>query len=75
MIEVTSPTNRTAHTVTGDQGLVARCPDCDGRDFLVQGDDAVLLACLSCDSHWRDARGEVWRVDHRPHPRPTTVVS
>ncbi len=50
------------HTVEGDHGLFAQCPDCSGHDFLIEGSDVVLFACLSCNSRWRYALGYVWQV-------------
>ncbi len=75
MIETTPHTNPATHTVKGDHGLFARCPDCDGRDFLIQGVGAVLFACLTCDSRWRCSLGYVWRVDHGRRSATGTVTA
>lgn len=68
MIDTTAATDSTVsrqgQTVAGDHGLFAQCPDCAGRDFLIEGSGTVLFACLSCDSRWRYALGYVWQVAH-----------
>lgn len=74
MIDTTSDTTG-SHTVEGDSGLFARCPDCDGRDFLVEDCGTVLFACLTCDSRWRYSLGYIWRVIHEAKPDQATVTA
>jgi len=56
------PPASTAHFVHGDTGLFADCPDCNGRDFLVDETGLVSFACLECGSQWHYHLGYVWRL-------------
>lgn len=69
MIETESA--RHGHTIAGDRGLFAQCPDCDSRDFLIDDVGSVLFACLGCDSRWRYSLGYVWRVEDRTLSKQT----
>lgn len=66
MIQADSRTPHT-HLVHGEHGLFADCPDCNGRDFLVEETGVVLFACLSCGSHWHYHLGYVWRINTEQH--------
>lgn len=74
MIDNTSDTTAN-HTVEGDSGLFACCPDCNGRDFLVKDLGPVLFACLTCDSRWRYLLGYTWRITPRAQPGNAGVIS
>ena len=73
MIDNTSDTTG-GHTVEGDSGLFACCPDCGGHDFLIEDRGTVLFACLTCDSRWRYSLGYIWRVTHKAKSDPATVT-
>lgn len=62
MIRTSTPPSRT-RLVHGKDGLFADCPDCNGRDFLVDETGVIAFTCLACGSQWHYHLGYVWRLN------------
>ena len=53
------PDDSVVHTI----GPIEACPDCQGRDFLIEEvASTVAFCCLGCGAEWRYELGYVWRV-------------
>ncbi len=50
-------------SITTDARLLDACPDCSGRDLLVEEvAGEVVFRCLACASGWRHVLGYLLRV-------------